>query len=237
MEPIETIYYRLADGSPARGQILDDDEPESINPRENESCGAFMFTDSRDYVSPDPWKKAPQELADIIDACRDRHEGIRVGLVARYASIFCPDSVLFVGVLSNTREGVSMGEPDNTDDYYRGIIVATKSTVSETHGDYPISRAEAAELARWEVERYSAWTQNECYGWVVEVPGFPGADIEHDSEVLESCWGFIGMSEWSYMRGEMDAAAGEGAQRIERDEYEALCKATRHEATGTGWPR
>lgn len=56
----------------------------------------------------------------------------------------------------------------------------------------------ADSYAKGTLESYSSWCNGEIYGWIVE---------DEDGETLESCWGYIGESDYALQEG-LDTAEG-----------------------------
>lgn len=67
-----------------------------------------------------------------------------------------------------------------------------------------------------EVEEYDHYLTGQCYGYVVE---------DDNGEELDSCWGFLGDTE--YVRGEMQAAAMSAVEAANKEVAEAACWAER----------
>ena len=61
-----------------------------------------------------------------------------------------------------------------------------------------------------EVEEYDHYLTGQCYGYVVE---------DADGEEIDSCWGFLGDSD--YVRGEMRAAAMSAVEAANKEVAEA----------------
>jgi hypothetical protein len=74
---------------------------------------------------------------------------------------------------------------------------------SEALADFPPDSAES--VLATELAEYAAWCEGEVFGYVVSSP---------DGENLDSCWGYYGNGELTYIRESMEAAVA--AHRAER---------------------
>lgn len=82
-----------------------------------------------------------------------------------------------------------------------GFIYMTRADARKEFGWKRITeerRQQVLQHFKAEVKEYSAWANGEVYGFIVE---------DSDGETVDSCWGFIGDSEYAMEAG-IDAAGG-----------------------------
>lgn len=226
-DAIETKFFRMNDGRPARAQILPQTHFEDCNPRTDQVNGSVMITFGWDYYSPDKIESVPEPLDSIVRQWTGNTyrsaSGIRADLVRRWASIFAPGQVFYVGALYRGRDGeLTVGDPTPGAENH-GIVIVSPATIREGWGSgVTMTAAEAENVAKLEAKEYSAWAAGEVYGYSIEAPSFPGADIDHDSEVLEDCWSFIGENGIEACRESIDIWAQYQAKEITEAEFDEI---------------
>jgi hypothetical protein len=245
---IEQKFYRLADGRPARLRIEVDDDQGRLNPRADETSGAVIVTWDRDYRSPNHHASVPAEIEPATHEWKtgSHRGGIDAHKVVRYARIFRNDDVLYIGAISrNSYDGtLSIDDNPSKGARYDGVAIVTRRTLYVTHGEYLPDDADARRIAhdltQEEVNRYNSWVVGDCYGYIVEVPAFPGAEVDHDPEVITSCWGYIGDDEISYMTSQAEGELDDGWTAIDHAQFKDICAWARDElvkvAAGIEYP-
>lgn len=232
---IDEKFYRTEDGRPARVRIMVDDDASGVNPRD-EANGALLFTYDTKYYTPDPLSKTPRVLDPALHQwAGSRPRGtVEALLIKRYAAIFHPDEVLYVGALGRYDDGtLTLDDNPDADQSVDGIAVVTRDSVREIYGDEVPNAHQAREVARSEVERYNQWARGDVYGYVAEVQAYPGACMDHDAELVDSCWGFIGADEIPYMHDQGRIGLGDPVE-IDKEEYDELLEASQQTARAHG---
>lgn len=116
---------------------------------------------------------------------------------------------------------------DRWDGGFAGFGIIRRSTLARVGHDWKrITARRRAELAQWaatELERYNAWAAGEVYYWTV---------LDQDGSAVESCHGYIGDEEASYAMTEAVAEAEHlEAQAQEADEIERELAAVERRVT------
>lgn len=226
-EAIETKFYRMNDGRPARARILPQMHSEDCNPRVDQVNGSVMITFGWDFHSPDKISQVPQPLDSIVSQWTGNtyrsSNGIRADLVRRWASIFAPGEVIYVGALYRGYNGeLTVGDPTEGIENH-GIVMVTRATLREGWGtEFEMTAAEAEALAKAEAREYSDWAASEVYGYAIDVPAFPGADIDHDGKDLEDCWGYIGESGIEAIRETIAHSMLDQAKEITEAQFDGI---------------
>lgn len=191
-------------------QVVADEDGGGSNPRDNSNL-SHIYGDHPHYVIGDG--KPPSDEADALD-----RGGIR--LLARYLRM-SKGAVAMTGLGMYDHSGVSyypvkIGErfthpfdSGRWDSSNVGYAYVTRDDLAEM--GTAEADAEAAMLS--EIAEYDSWARGDVWGYVVTKP-CDHAD-EHDSdaeiadcphsETLDSCWGYIGESEYALSEGKSSA--------------------------------
>lgn len=227
------------------------DSAAGINPRKDYDHFADLLTYDRRYESPDSMLST-----DVLNGALERwahHESVEVARVARYAAMFHPGEVLFVGGLGrNGYDGQLWLISDPAwRSSYDGIILVTRENWVKAMGEGYTGSVTPQQLARDELAEYNAWASGEIYGYRVVKASDDSDDIEDGTET-DACWGMIDGRGDDYVMAEgvmavlgrltvNEADGWQHGYELTRAEFEqALTDWTKqhgHRPTGTGWPR
>jgi hypothetical protein len=204
-----------------RVTVYYDEDGGASNPRENENIARIYGRTSRYNVGDG---EPPADEQDALD-----RGGLR--LLARYLRMSKGVVALrAVNVYDHSGVSYSTGPIENAgrsgwDSYTAGYAYVTREAWDETgRSDDPtapyvtderddasmvrtlagLTNAEA--MIEYEVREFGQWANGEVYGYVVERAHCDAADCPHDEEV-ESCWGFIGDSDYAMSEGKEVAAS------------------------------
>jgi len=151
-----------------------------MNPRkEYENLGTFFGFHGR-YVSPDDAPDSdPQEARRIAESA---------------------DNICLPVWLYDHSGTCYRAAPENPfhcpwDSGCFGFIYCTRADARKAMNKKRLSAADVEMVKAWlmqEVETYSAWANGEVYGFEV---------LDGDGEQVDSCWGFIGESDYAMAQG------------------------------------
>lgn len=210
-----TRHYRTPDGTLLRLKVEHD--PDAMNPREWPST-AILVTDESGFCSPDKATDLPEAVQRAWQewAARDHVDAYRI---ARYARMFAPSVVFIGGLYRGASDELWLDTDPSNATRYHGLAVITGHAWRDAMGPTPPDGSPTpAEVAEQEVTRYRAWAEGDACGFVIERPAFPGADIDADAEVVDSCWGFIAEADYALQRGV--ESLPDGTEGIELDEFD-----------------
>lgn len=180
-------------------KIVQDCDP--LNPREDYDEASVLVCDHRDYQLGDP--DGHERAAEAIRNSRDYRESWEDDYSENYldfshgpdlykAILRCSD-IITLPLYLYDHSGLTMRcAPFSCpwDSGQVGFAFMSKSTILKEYGGKILTqdkRKRAADLIQAEVATYDSYLRGDCWGFAIE---------DQDGDTLDSCWGFLGDSDY-----------------------------------------
>lgn len=168
-------------------QIVQDEDSYGCNPRGDCNLTRFVFAPHRNYEMPNeidfPFIDDGMD-DDPEDGGKREDETAWAWFVRTLTEKYGTLAVYPVGMIDHSGTSYYLGggahacDPGGWDSGTIGVAIITQEGLDDC-GTPPESWEE---VARAEIEEYSAWANGEVYGWVA---------VDPDGETIESVWGYI----------------------------------------------